>query len=133
MAKNKEKDIIVDVEGLKGDTFEGKIDNVSVITREVTIAQGTDKERQEDRDYIHIELEVPFMQDDLYKIDLPVSDKEESGWGYWLKALKSDAGIEIEKLKDLEGLELEFERRPIVLAGGFMAKKECPMPIAEVK
>lgn len=132
MGKTKESDIIVDVEGLKGDTFEGTIESVSVETREITIDEGKDTERKEKRDYIHIELEVPFMQDDTFKVDLPVSDRAESGWGYWLKALKEDCGIEIEKLKDLEGLKLEFERRPIVLASGFQAKKDCPMPIADL-
>ena len=46
--------------------------------------------------------------------------------------LQLDYDIEIEKLKDLEGLKLEFERRPIVLASGFQAKKDCPMPIADL-
>jgi hypothetical protein len=131
--KDKTDDVVVNRKNMKGDTFEGTIDNVSVITREVDVEdKKTGEKRKEDRDYIHIELEVPFMQDKLYSIDLPPSEKEESAWGYWLKALNEDAGIEIEKLKDLEGLHLEFERRPIVLASGFVAKKECPMPIADL-
>jgi hypothetical protein len=133
--KNRDKadDVVVNRKDMKGDTFEGTIDNVSVITREIEVEdKKTGEKRKEDRDYIHIELEVPFMQDKLYSIDLPPSEKEESAWGYWLKALNEDAGIEIEKLKDLEGLHLEFERRPIVLTSGFVAKKECPMPIADL-
>ena len=130
--KAKEDGVITNLKDMKGDTFEGTIDNVSVITREVDITnKKTGETTKEDRDYIHIELEVPFMQDKLYSIDLPPSDKEESAWGYWLKALNK-TGIEIEKLKDLEGLQLEFERRPIVLTSGFVAKKECPMPIRDM-
>lgn len=132
MGKTKVSDIVTNVEGLKGDTFEGTIDNVSITEREVTIDAGKDTERKEDREYIHIELEVPFMKDDLFNVDFPVTDRSESGWGYFLKALKDDCGLEIEKLKDLEGLKLEFERRPIILASGFQAKKDCPMPIADL-
>lgn len=132
MGKTKVTDVMVNVGGLKGDTFEGTIDNVSITTREITIGAGTDDERKEDREYIHIEMEVPFMQEGLFNVDFPVTDRAESGWGYWLKALKEDAGIEIESLKDLEGLKLEFERRPIILASGFQAKKDCPMPIADL-
>ena len=130
--KDKADEVVVNLGSMKGDTFEGTIDNVSVITREVNITAKDGTVTKEDRDYIHIEMEVPFMKEGLYSIDMPPSDKSESTWGYWLKALKEDAGIEIEKLKDLEGLHLEFERRPVVLASGYVAKKECPMPIADL-
>lgn len=132
MSKTKASDVIVNVEGLKGDTFEGTIDSVSITTREVTVDAGTDDERQEDKEYIHMDLEVPFMKEGFYNLDFPVTDRAESGWGYFLKALKDDCDIEIEKLKDLEGLKLKFERRPIILASGFQAKKDCPMPIADL-
>lgn len=113
-------EIECDLDKFKGDVFEATVENVSIV-----------KGRNPDfPDKVHVVLEcnVEFM-DDLYEISIPHSTKRESVWAYWLKALKEEAGLKIAKPEDLVGVTLKFERRPVVLRGGFEARSSMPMPV----
>lgn len=114
----KKDEIVTNLDDLQGDTFTGKITDVKV---------GKSNPNQEDKVYITLVMDVDYMEDD-YELYIPYSNKKMSVWGFFLKALVDDAGVKIKTPDDLKGESFLFERRDVVMRGGFVAKSGFPMP-----
>ena len=114
----KDINIIVDVDDMEGETFTATVEEVQV---------GKSNPDYPDQIYITLNLNVEW-QDEPWSLFVPYNPKKRSVWGTWTESLKTRAKVKITDVKDLEGLNIKFERMDIKF-GDFTAKKNFPVPI----
>jgi hypothetical protein len=117
----KEAGPVVDFDAMEGDTFVGKITNVSF---------GKTNVNQPDKEYVTLTMDVDYM-DKPYDLFIPYSPRKQSVWANFLTALTA-CDVKIKSVNDLKGATFKFERKDIVLRGGFKAKEGFPIPIEHI-
>jgi len=123
MGKEKEQKekIIVDTEELEGDKFQGTITNVK---------SGKTNPNQPEKTYVTLSMDVDYS-DEPYDLFIPYSVRKQSVWAFFINVLK-DCDVKIKNVEDLKGETFIFERKDIVLRGGFKAKEGFPLPIQHI-
>jgi len=117
----KKKAIIVDFDDMEGDTFVGTITNVT---------HGKTNENQPDKEYVTITMDVDYMEKP-YDLFIPYSERKQSVWANFLTALK-ECDVKIKEIEDLKEQTFKFERKDIILRGGFKAKEGFPIPVEHI-
>ena len=118
----KESEPIVNLDDMKGDTFTGKITDVRF---------GKTNPNQPDKDYVTLVMDVDYM-DKPYELYIPYTTRKESVWKHFLEHLQK-CDVKLASVKDLKGETFIFERKDVVLRGGFIAKEGFPLPIEHVE
>jgi len=120
MAKTEKKKSgpVVDLDSLEGDTFIGEITDVKF---------GKSNPNQPDKEYVTLVMNVDYMENP-YELYIPYSERKQSVWAHFLEALKA-CDVTMKDVNDLKGESFRFERKDIILRGGFKAKEGFPLPI----
>lgn len=112
---------VVELDALEGDTFIGEITDVSF---------GKTNPNQPDKDYVTLVMNVDYMEKP-YELYIPYSERKQSVWANFLAAL-GECDVKIKDINDLKGESFRFERKDIILRGGFKAKEGFPLPIEHI-